>query len=144
MLSLMFLLFQLLLSYSSIFAKPLLTNFFAPYLAAWESNFLVPFLVPLALQASTLYMRPHVSGTEHVGFLKQDARGNPVVDSLPVNFPFSAFCQRFYVQTSIGLNTIHTFFLTKILELTLYCVTQAQPSYAVQLGYGIPKGFPNS
>jgi hypothetical protein len=34
-------------------------------------------------------MRPHVSGTERVGFLKQDACGNLVVASLPVNFPFS-------------------------------------------------------
>jgi hypothetical protein len=72
-------------------------------------RFLFPFLVPLALQASTLYMRPHVSGTERVGFSKQDARGNLVVASLPVIFPLSAFCQRFLVQTSIGLNTIHTF-----------------------------------
>jgi hypothetical protein len=69
----------------------------------------VPFLVPLALQASTLYMHPHVSGTERVGFSKQDARGNLVVASLQVNYPFSAFCRRFLVQTSVGLNTNHTF-----------------------------------
>jgi hypothetical protein len=54
-------------------------------------------------------MRPHVSGTERVGFLKQDACGNLVVASLLVNFPFSAFCQRFLVQTSVGLNMNHTF-----------------------------------
>jgi hypothetical protein len=36
-------------------------------------QFLVPFLVPLALRGSTLYMRPHISGTERIGFLKQDA-----------------------------------------------------------------------
>ncbi len=54
-------------------------------------------------------MRPHVSGTEHVGFLKQDAHGNLVVASLPVNFPFSTFCRRFLLWTSVGLNTIHTF-----------------------------------
>jgi hypothetical protein len=36
-------------------------------------QFLVPFLVLLALRAGTLYMRPHISGTERVGFLKQDA-----------------------------------------------------------------------
>ncbi len=36
-------------------------------------QFLVPFLVPLALQGSTLYMCPHISGTEHIGFSKQDA-----------------------------------------------------------------------
>jgi hypothetical protein len=54
-------------------------------------------------------MRPHVSGTECVGFSKQVACGNLVIASLPVNFPFSAFCQRFLLQTFVGLNTIHTF-----------------------------------
>ncbi len=55
------------------------------------------------------YMRSHVSCTELVGFSKQDAHGNLVVASLPVNLPFSAFCRRFLLQTSVGLNTIHTF-----------------------------------
>jgi hypothetical protein len=64
----------ILVATSSIFAKSLLTNFFA--------------LVHRTCA-------PHVSGTECVGFLKQDARGNLVVASLPVNFPFSAFCRRF-------------------------------------------------
>jgi hypothetical protein len=73
-----------------------------------------PVLVPLALQASTLYMRLHVFGTERVSFLKQDARGNLVVASLPFNFPFSAFCQRFLVRMSVGLNMIHTFLSHKI------------------------------
>jgi hypothetical protein len=36
-------------------------------------QFLAPFLVPLALQGSTLNMCPYISGTECVGFLKQDA-----------------------------------------------------------------------
>jgi hypothetical protein len=58
-------------------------------------QFLVPFLVPLALRAGTLYMRPHISGTEGVGFSKQDARGNLVVDSLPVIFPFLPFAEGF-------------------------------------------------
>ncbi len=39
-------------------------------------------------------MRPHVFGTEHMGFSKQDARGNLVVASLPLNFPFSAFLRK--------------------------------------------------
>jgi hypothetical protein len=60
-----------------------------------------------------LYMRPHVSGTECVGFSKQDACGNLVIASLLVNLPFSAFCQRFLVQTSVGLNTNHTFLSLK-------------------------------
>jgi hypothetical protein len=72
-------------------------------------RFLVPFLIPLALRASMPYMRPHVSGTERVGFSKQDTRGNLVVASLPVNFPFSPFCRRFLVQTSVGMNMNHTF-----------------------------------
>ena len=50
-----------------------LTNFFASFLAARESNFLSHFLVRLALQGSTSYMRPHISGTERVVFSKQDA-----------------------------------------------------------------------
>jgi hypothetical protein len=57
----------------SIFAKLLLANFLA---------------------LSTSYMRPHVFGTERGGFSKQDARGNLVVASLPLNFPFSTFCGR--------------------------------------------------
>ena len=64
---------------------------FCAFLGCMGIRFLVPFLVPLALQASTLYMHPHNSGTERVGFSKQDARGNLVVASLPVNFPVSAF-----------------------------------------------------
>ena len=57
-------------------------------------------------------MRPHVS-TERVGFSKQDAHGNLVVASLLVNFPFSAFCRRFLVRTSVGLNTNYTFLSLK-------------------------------
>ncbi len=66
-------LFQLLISYSNIFEKSLLTNFFAPFFGCTGIRFLVPFLVPLALQAGTSYTRPHISGTERVGFSKQDA-----------------------------------------------------------------------
>jgi hypothetical protein len=65
-------------------------------------RFLVSFLVPLALQTGMSYMGPHDSGTKCVGFLKQDARGNLVVASLPVIFPLSAFHQRFLMQTSVG------------------------------------------
>ncbi len=72
MFSRMFLLFQSPLSHSSTFAKLLLTNYFAPFLAARESNFLV-LSCTFALQGSTSYMRPHISGTERIGFLKQDA-----------------------------------------------------------------------
>jgi hypothetical protein len=106
-----------------VLQKSLLTNFFAHFLAAREFKFLVPFLVTLALQAGTPYMHPHISGTEHVAFLEQDACGNLVVDSLLVMFPFSAFYRRFLVQTSVGQTQIIPFLLTKILKLTLSCVT---------------------
>ncbi len=61
-------------------------------------------------------MRPHVSGTEHVGFSKQDAHGNLVVASLLLNFPFSGFSlkvsavnvhwteQDSYLSSSLSLN----------------------------------------
>ncbi len=86
-----------------------LLKMFCAFLGCTGIRFLVLYLVPLALRASTAYMRPHISGTECVGFSKQDAYGNLVVASLPVNFPVSAFCQRFLVQTSVGLNANHTF-----------------------------------
>jgi hypothetical protein len=35
-------------------------------------QFLIPFLIPLALRGSTSYMHPHISGTECIGFLMQD------------------------------------------------------------------------
>jgi hypothetical protein len=44
MFSHIFLIFQSLLSYSSIFAKSLLTNFFVPFLAAQDSDFSSRFL----------------------------------------------------------------------------------------------------
>jgi hypothetical protein len=81
------------------------------------------FFVPLALQASTLYMRPHISGTERIGFAMKDAHGNLVEDSLPVIFPFFAFCRRFLVPTSVGQMRIIPFLLAKILKLTLSCMT---------------------
>ncbi len=56
-------------------------------------------------------MCPYVSGTERMGFSKQDARGNLVVASLPFNFPFSKFCGRCMLWSSVGLNMIHTFLL---------------------------------
>jgi hypothetical protein len=43
------------------------------------------------------------------GFLKTRCSWEPGSSLTTVNFPFSAFCRRFLVQMSIGLNTIHTF-----------------------------------
>jgi hypothetical protein len=87
MFSHMFLLFWSLLSYSNIFAKLLLTTFFAPFLGCTGIQFLVSFLVPLALRAGTLYMHPHISGTERVVFSKQDAfRLLPMVSGANVHW----------------------------------------------------------
>ncbi len=87
MFSHMFLLIQSLLSYSSIFTRLLLTNFFVPFLGCMRIQFLVLILVPLALRGSTSYMRPYISGTEHVNFLKQDAfRLLPKVSEVSVHW----------------------------------------------------------
>jgi hypothetical protein len=80
-------------------------------------------------------MHPHVSGTERVGFLKQDARGNLVVASLLVNFPFSTFCRRFLLQTSIGLNTIHTFLVNRLI---VACLMTAYSCFAQGNSAGLP------
>ncbi len=92
------------------------------------------------LQASRLYMRPHISGTVWVGFLKQDAHGNLVVDYRWF-FPLPPFAKGFWCKRLLDWMQIIPFLLTKILELTLSRMTL---SYAVQIGYGFPKGFSNS
>jgi hypothetical protein len=56
-------------------------------------------------------MRPHVSGTEPVGFSKQDAHKNLVVDSLPVKF--SPFCLLPKVSgANVHWTSMHHTFLT--------------------------------
>jgi hypothetical protein len=82
-----------------------------------------------------LYMCPHVSGTERVGFSKQDARGNLVVASLPVNFPFSAFCRRFLLRTPVGLNMIHTFLVNRLI---VACLMTASSCFAQGDSAGLP------
>ena len=105
----------LIKSYFGVLRKPLFPSFnsrFCSYKAA-HSSLVVLFLgwARGLRQAGTSYMRPHVSGTERVGFSKQDAHGNLGVDTLPVNFPLSAFCQRFPVWTSVGQTQIIPFLL---------------------------------
>ncbi len=80
-------------------------------------------------------MRPHVSGTERVDFSKQDARGNLVVASLPVNFPFSTFWQRFPLRTSVGLNTIHTFLMNRLI---VACLMTASSCFTQGNSVGLP------
>jgi hypothetical protein len=49
-----------------------------------------------------LYMCPHVSGTEPMGFSKQDACRNLVVDSLLMIFPFPPFAEGFWCKCPLG------------------------------------------
>ncbi len=114
--------------YSSIFAKLLLTTFFAPFSAARESDFLSNF--------SYLWHSELVHYTWAPIFLAQNMW-------VSWSKTLSAFCQRFLVQTSVGRTRMIPFLLTRILELTFSRLTLALLSYAVQLGYGIPKGFSN-
>jgi hypothetical protein len=116
--------------------------YFCAFLGCTGIQFLVPFLIPLALWASMLYMSPHISGTECVGFSKQDAHGILVVASLPVNFPFSAFCQRFLVWMSIGLNTIHTFLSHKNSRTDIFlCDLGLAKQTQYSLGIESPRDF---
>jgi hypothetical protein len=102
----------------------------------------VPFLVPLALQASTSYMRPHNSGTECVDFSKQDARGNLVVASLPVNFPCSAFLPK------VSCANVHwtepkSYLSYSLKSLNWHFLAWPSPSKATQYSSGMesPRDF---
>jgi hypothetical protein len=88
---------------------------------------LVPFLVPLALQGSTSYMRPHISGTERIGFSKQDAfRLLPKVSGANVRWA----------------NSNHTF-LTHKNPWTDTSLREISPAKLRSTARdGIPKGFP--
>ncbi len=115
--------------------KLLLTNFFVPFLSCTRIQFLVPFLVPLALRASTSYMRPHISGTERMGSLKQHNHGNLVVASLPVDFPFSAFLPK--VSGGNVHWTEHESYLSYSLKSLNWCfLAWSRPSQATQYSSG--------
>ncbi len=145
MLSHMFLLFQSLLLFSSIFAK-IVTYYFVSRLSRLHGN---PIFHPVSCTIGTpsqyVVHAPPCFWHRMCGFLK--ARRSWELGSSLTTGEFSLF--RFLTKVS-GANVRWTehnsylYFSQKILELTLSCMTQAQPSYAVQLGYGIPKGFQNS
>ncbi len=61
------------------------------------------YLLQYFLSASTLYMHPHVSGTERVGFSMQDAHGNLVVKT-PISV--SGHETRFTAITKLGKTRI--------------------------------------
>ncbi len=56
---------------------------------------------------------------------KQDSCGNLVVASLPLNFSFSASAESVCCEHPMDWTWLIPFFLTKILELTLSCISQA-------------------
>jgi hypothetical protein len=84
-----------------------------PFLGCTGILFLIPFLVTSALRASTLYMRPHISSTECMGFLKQDAHRNLAVDSLPVKFSPSRLLPKVSGAIVHWANANHTFLTHK-------------------------------
>jgi hypothetical protein len=90
-------------------------------------QFLIPFLVPLALQGSTSYMRPHISGTEGIGFLKQDAfRLLPKVSGANIHWA----------------NANHTFLTHKNTQ-TNTSLRDISPAKLCSTAWdGIPKEFP--
>jgi hypothetical protein len=89
--------------------------------------FLVLSLVPLALRGSTLYMHPHISGTECIGFSKQD-----VFCLLPKVFGANVH----------WANANHTF-LTHKNPRTDTSLRDISPAKLCSTAWdGIPKGFP--
>jgi hypothetical protein len=105
-------------------------------------QFLVLFLIPLALQASTLYMRPRNSGTECVGFSKQDACGNLVVASLPVNFPVSAFLPKVSCA-NVRWTECESYLSYSLKSLNWHFLVWPSPSKATQYSSGMesPRDF---
>ncbi len=95
--------------------QSLLTSFFAPFLAAQESNFSSRFLFLWFSEYHVVHAPPYFLHTWRV-FSKQDARGNLVQELVPVFFPRSAFCRRFLAKTSIGRSQTIPFLLTQNLS----------------------------
>jgi hypothetical protein len=89
-------------------------------------RFLVPFLVPLALRGSTTYMHTHISGTERIGFSKQDAfRLSPKVSGANVHLA----------------NANHTFLTHKNPQTDTFLRDISPAKLCSTARDGIPKGF---
>jgi hypothetical protein len=90
-------------------------------------QFLVLFCVPLALRGSMLYMRPHISGTERIGFSKQDAFClSPKVSGANVHWE----------------NANHTFLTHKNPQTNTSSRDISPAKLRSTARDGIPKGFP--
>ncbi len=88
-----------------------------PFSAARESDFLSHFSYLYIVHAPPCFWH------RTRGFLKARRSWEPGSQLTTGEFFLSAFCWRFPMQTSIGQTQIIPFSLTKILKLTLSCVT---------------------
>ncbi len=70
-------------------------------------------------------MRPHVSGTERSGFSKARCLWESGSSVTTVDFPFPPSAESVCCECLLDGSWFIPFFLTKILELTLSCVSQA-------------------
>jgi hypothetical protein len=87
-------------------------------------------------------MRPHISGTECMGFLKQDARGNLVADSLLVISPFRLLPKVSHANVCWA-NANHTFLTHKNPQTDTFLhdisPTMLRSTARVKNPLGIPK-----
>ena len=143
MFSHMFLLFQLLLSFSR-FSQNHYLLISLPFLGCTGIRFLVPFFCTFGTPSQYIVHAPPCFWHRTRGFLEARCLWEPGSSLTTGEFsPFLLFAEGFLCKGPLDSTRIIPFLLTKILELTLSCVTKASKNYAVQLGYRIPKGFPN-
>ena len=143
----MFLLFQLLLSYSSIFTKLLLTNFFAPFLAARESDFLSWFFCTFGTLSLYVVHAPPYFWHRMRGFLK--ARRSQEPGSSLTTGEFSPFRLLPMVSgANVHWANANYTFLTHKNPQTDTFLREISPAKLRSTTWvwnpGIPKGFPNS
>jgi hypothetical protein len=69
------------------------------------------------------------------GFLKARCLWEPGSSLTTGEFSFSAFCQKFLLRTSIGLNTIHTFLVNRLI---VACLMTASSCFAQGNSGGLP------
>ncbi len=86
---------------------------FCAFLGCTEIRFLVPFLIPLALWASTLYMHPHSSGKEYVGFLTWEGQNFDLAKYIVSSTRYEYSIQYCIIQHNTLFLTITLFFHLK-------------------------------
>jgi hypothetical protein len=118
--------------------QSLLTSFFAPFLAARESDFSSRFFYLWFSKYHVVHAPPYFWHTLRI-FSKQVAHGNLVQGLVPVLFPRSAFRRRFSCKRLLGARKSYLFSHLKFLELTFSCMTKA---YAKPMQYSSGKELP--